>query len=78
MSCDEHSICQGNYDIEQFGGSVSREAKDLISKLLVVKSGDRISAKKALKHQWYVKYFLDNKVEKNSLNGFSSIRIFER
>ena len=35
-----------------------------------MKSSDRISAKKALKHQWYVKYFLDNKVEKNSLNGF--------
>jgi serine/threonine protein kinase len=66
------NISTANYNFRgKVWRPISREAKDLISKLLVVKSSDRISAKKALKHQWFQKdpeiailaRELDNKAE---------------
>jgi len=46
-------IRKGNYEFhEEYWGSVSSEAKDLISCLLVVQPSKRMSASEALKHKW--------------------------
>jgi len=46
-------IRKGNYEFhEEYWGSVSSEAKDLISCLLVVQPSKRMSASDALKHKW--------------------------
>merc|ERR1712238_179907 len=48
-------IRKGNYEFhEEYWGSVSPEAKDLISCLLVVQPSKRMSASEALKHTWMV------------------------
>ena len=49
-------IRKGNYEFhEEYWGSVSAEAKDLISCLLVVDPSKRMSAGEALKHKWMMK-----------------------
>jgi len=49
-------IKKGKYSLEQKEWkSVSDEAKDLISKLLVVDYSKRYSAKEALDHEWFFK-----------------------
>jgi calcium/calmodulin-dependent protein kinase I len=46
-------IMEANFDYpEEYWGSVSKEAKDFINKLLVVDSDKRLSAGDALKHPW--------------------------
>ncbi|KYR00537.1 myosin light chain kinase [Tieghemostelium lacteum] len=46
-------IMEANFDYpEEYWGSISKEAKDFISKLLVVDVGKRLSAKAALAHPW--------------------------
>lgn len=46
-------IMEANFDYpEEYWGSVSKEAKDFINKLLVVDSDKRLSASDALKHPW--------------------------
>lgn len=46
-------IMEANFDYpEEYWGSVSKEAKDFINKLLVVETSDRLSADAALKHPW--------------------------
>jgi len=48
-------IRKGNYEFhEEYWGSVSPEAKDLISSLLVVNPSKRMSATDALQHKWMV------------------------
>lgn len=49
-------IRKGSYEFhEEYWGSVSAEAKDLISCLLVVQPSKRMSASEALKHKWMMK-----------------------
>jgi len=46
-------IMEANFDYpEEYWGSVSKEAKDFINKLLVVDSDKRLSATDSLKHPW--------------------------
>jgi len=46
-------IMEANFDYpEEYWGSVSKDAKDFINKLLVVDSDKRLSAADALKHPW--------------------------
>mmetsp|Transcript_22289 Transcript_22289/g.38253 ORF Transcript_22289/g.38253 Transcript_22289/m.38253 type:complete len:233 (-) Transcript_22289:361-1059(-) len=46
-------IRKGNYEFhEEYWGSVSADAKDLISCLLTVQPAKRLSAEEALKHKW--------------------------
>jgi len=46
-------IMEANFDYpEEYWGSVSKEAKDFINKLLVVDSDKRLSASDALRHPW--------------------------
>jgi len=46
-------IMEANFDYpEEYWGSVTKEAKDFINKLLVVETSDRMSASDALKHAW--------------------------
>jgi calcium/calmodulin-dependent protein kinase I len=46
-------IMEANFDYpEEYWGSVTKEAKDFINKLLVVDSDKRMSAVDALKHPW--------------------------
>jgi calcium/calmodulin-dependent protein kinase I len=46
-------IMEANFDYpEEYWGSLSKEAKDFINKLLVVDSDKRLSAGDALKHPW--------------------------
>jgi len=46
-------IMEANFDYpEEYWGSVSKEAKDFINKLLVVETSDRLSAEGSLKHPW--------------------------
>jgi calcium/calmodulin-dependent protein kinase I len=48
-------IRKGQYEFhEEYWGSVSADAKDLISKLLTVDPAKRLSASGALKHKWMV------------------------
>lgn len=48
-------IRRGQYEFhEEYWGSVSADAKDLISKLLTVDPAKRLSAEEALKHKWMV------------------------
>jgi MAP kinase interacting serine/threonine kinase len=47
------SIQEGRYDFpEREWGSISREAKDLISRLLVKEASQRLSAQGVLEHTW--------------------------
>merc|ERR1712060_593332 len=48
-------ICSGDwaFDVEEFD-SVSKESKDLVSQLLMVKTRDRFTVEQALKHKWCV------------------------
>jgi len=46
-------IMEANFDYpEEYWGSVTKEAKDFINRLLVVETSDRMSASDALKHPW--------------------------
>lgn len=46
-------IMEANFDYpEEYWGSISKEAKDFINRLLVVETADRMSAADALKHPW--------------------------
>jgi len=46
-------IMEANFDYpEEYWGSVSKEAKDFVNKLLVVETSDRLSAPQALSHPW--------------------------
>jgi len=46
-------IMEANFDYpEEYWGSVSKEAKDFINKLLVVDSDKRLTASDALRHPW--------------------------
>jgi calcium/calmodulin-dependent protein kinase I len=46
-------IMEANFDYpEEYWGSVTKEAKDFINKLLVVETSDRMTAGQALKHPW--------------------------
>jgi len=46
-------IMEANFDYpEEYWGSVTKDAKDFINKLLVVETSDRMSAVQALKHPW--------------------------
>jgi len=46
-------IMEANFDYpEEYWGSVTKEAKDFINKLLVVETTERMSASDALKHPW--------------------------
>jgi len=46
-------IMEANFDYpEEYWGSVSKEAKDFINKLLVVDTSERMQASQALKHPW--------------------------
>ena len=48
-------IKSGNYEFhEDYWGSVSKEGKDLIMKLLTVNPGERITAEQALGHPWII------------------------
>ena len=52
----EKAICQGKYSFpKEYFGSVSKECKDLITKLLVKNPNSRLSAKEALQHPWLKK-----------------------
>ena len=49
-------IRKGQYEFhEEYWGSVSDDAKDLISSLLTVQPAKRLSAEEALQHKWMVK-----------------------
>lgn len=49
----KEQILEGSYSFhEKFWSPVSREAKDLISKLLTVDPKERISVTNALEHPW--------------------------
>ncbi|KAL9968177.1 hypothetical protein ACROYT_G026518 [Oculina patagonica] len=53
-------IMEGDYEfLSPYWDNVSNEAKDLISKLLVVKHGERYSAEEVLSHSW-VKHRADS------------------
>jgi len=46
-------IMEANFDYpEEYWGSVTKEAKDFINKLLVVETADRMTAAQALQHPW--------------------------
>jgi len=46
-------IMEANFDYpEEYWGSVSKEAKDFVNKLLVVETSERLSAPQALNHPW--------------------------
>jgi calcium/calmodulin-dependent protein kinase I len=46
-------IMEANFDYpEEYWGTISKEAKDFINRLLVVDTADRMSAAEALKHPW--------------------------
>ena len=64
----------GKYDIEHgVWKSVSKEAKDLIKKLLTYDPAERISAEQALKHPWIAdrnSLQVDQQVAEQALNNF--------
>lgn len=55
------SILNGKFSFPQKRwGSVSEQAKDLISKMLIYDPKERISAKKALNHSWFLREKVEN------------------
>jgi len=68
----------GKYDIEHgIWKSVSKEAKDLIKKLLTYDPAERISADGALKHPWIAdrtSIAVDQQVAESALNNFMNFR----
>lgn len=68
---------KGKYDITKgVWKTVSKEAKDLIKKLLTFKPEDRISAEEALKHTWLseLKVEVDAATAGSALNNLKSFR----
>lgn len=65
------SIVAGKYEFSDAGGwnDVSEDAKDLISKLLVTKADDRLSARAALQHPWILAH---EQALQKQLSGASS------
>ena len=49
------SIVRGDYEFEEeYWETVSENAKDFISKLLILDSSERMTCEMALKHQWLI------------------------
>lgn len=68
---------KGKYDISKgVWKTVSKEAKDLIKKLLTYKPEDRISAEEALQHPWIAdfKVEVDETAASNALGNLRSFR----
>jgi len=68
---------KGKYDISKgVWKTVSKEAKDLIKKLLTYKPEERISAEEALKHPWIAdfKVEVDTTAASNALGNLKSFR----
>ena len=68
---------KGKYDITKgVWKTVSKEAKDLIKKLLTYKPEDRISAEDALQHPWFqdFKVEVDSAATGNALGNLKSFR----
>lgn len=68
----------GKYDLEHgIWKSVSKEAKDLIKKLLTYDPAERISAEQALQHPWIAdraSIHVDSQVAEQALTNFMSFR----
>lgn len=68
----------GKYDIEHgIWKNVSKEAKDLIKKLLTYDPAERISAETALQHPWIcdrASVQLDEGAAEQALNNFMNFR----
>lgn len=67
---------KGKYDISKgIWKTITKEAKDLIKKLLTYKPEDRISAEEALQHPW-IKELKQEIDEDSSKNALSSLKAF--
>jgi len=69
-------IMKADFDYpDPYWTDISTEAKDLISKLLVVEPKNRLSAKQALQHPWITKLGQDKPLNiKSSITKFNSTR----
>jgi len=69
-------IMEANFDYpDEYWGSISKEAKDFINKLLVVDSDKRLSASDALKHPWLAGAVnSNNKVNSTRLKEYTNER----
>lgn len=72
------AVAKGNYEFRpnKWRG-VSREAKDLISKMLVLDTEDRISAQQALDHPWFALIFekdFENRKLSSALKDLKSFK----
>jgi len=68
---------KGKYDISKgVWKTISKEAKDLIKKLLTYKADDRISAEEALQHSWIAdsKIEVDSTAASNALGNLKTFR----
>mmetsp|Transcript_40372 Transcript_40372/g.39919 ORF Transcript_40372/g.39919 Transcript_40372/m.39919 type:complete len:260 (-) Transcript_40372:70-849(-) len=68
---------QGKYDLKKgVWGSISKDAKDLVKKLLTFEPDDRISAEEALLHPWIqaTKIEVDADAASNALGNLNTFR----
>lgn len=70
-------IRKGAYEFhEEYWGTVSEDAKNLISSLLVVNAGNRLTAQEALKSNWISSATDDELVARDMGNNLHQLRKF--
>jgi calcium/calmodulin-dependent protein kinase I len=70
-------ICAGHYQFhDKYWSEVSNDAKDFISKVLVVNPNERLTADQALRHSWFTRHDRSTSMGTNLKDNLEQLKVF--